>query len=273
MVARGCVRMLIDEPCDGLWNMAVDEALLRVASGKRCGITVRLYRWKHRTVSLGYFSVPDEMFVERCFKTGVDVVRRISGGGAVLHDDEVTYSIIVPRDAIKVSSVLDAYKQLADGVIRALHRLGVDAHFRFERACGDELRRPMANQFCYSACSPVDIVVMGSLKLVGNAQARFKGSILQHGSLPLSWDRKTIESLFGDTASNGCFVSLEDVLTVRPSYEEVIESLQAGFEEALMQPVCVGKLSDEERELASKIAMRKSAVWRQAKASAIDGSD
>jgi len=262
--------MLIDEPCDGSWNMAVDEALLRVASSKRCGITVRLYRWKRKTVSLGYFSTLDAVFVNRCFRMGVDIVRRISGGGVVLHDDEVTYAIVMPREAIRTSSVLDAYKQLADGVIRALRYFGIDAHFRFEHACEDELRRPVANQFCYSVCSPVDIVVMGSLKLVGNAQAKFKDSILQHGSLPLSWDWKTIESLFGAVASKRCFVSPEDVLTARPSYEEVIESLRAGFEEALMQSVYIDKLSDEEYELASKIAMRKSTARMPAKVTAID---
>ncbi|MCS7252563.1 MAG: biotin/lipoate A/B protein ligase family protein [Armatimonadota bacterium] len=262
------VRLLIDEPADGAWNIAVDEAILRAASVRWGITTVRLYMWCRPTISAGYFTRLDEELLNRCKRDGIDVVRRLSGGGIVLHDDEVTYSVVFPKSLIGECSVLAAYRLISKGVVIGLRRLGIEARLVCDglvsadgqddevRACKESHKR-LSDQFCYAVRSPTDIVV-GSMKLVGSAQARCKGAILQHGSVPLRWDEEMLCRLFGNGIIEGrAFTSLEELLLNKPSVDEVVEALCIGFEKAFAQRLQVGMLSEEEINLAIKLMERK----------------
>lgn len=260
-----CVRLLIDKPADGAWNMAVDEAVLRMTSIRRNMLTVRLYMWERPTVSVGYFSRLTEGLLDRCKKRGIDVVRRLSGGGIVFHDDEVTYSVVLPKGLISDCSVLTVCKFVSEGVIIGLSELGVDGRLAHSvSACASGRVEgtihgalPNAAEFCYAMHSPTDIVV-GSAKLVGSAQARCNGAILQHGSVPLGWDKDMLRHLFGDgVLERHEFTSLEELLSYKPSVGDVIEALCVGFERAFGRALHVGKLSDDEVDLALRLAGRK----------------
>lgn len=261
------IRLLIDGPASGAWNMAVDEAILRTTSSGQDMLTVRLYMWERPTISAGYFSKLTDDLLGKCRLHGVDVVRRLSGGGIVLHDDEVTYSVVFPRQLIGDSSVFSVCKFVSRGVIIGLSKLGIEAHLACDistcagaqvkdATCSASVNRVDVG-FCYAVRSPSDIVV-DSVKLVGSAQARCNGAILQHGSVPLSWNGDLLHCLFGDGILEGRgFASLEEVLRCKPSADDVMRALRLGFEEAFGQRLHVGELSDEEVELAFRLSGRK----------------
>lgn len=261
------IRLLIDSPASGAWNMAVDEAILRTASVRQDMLTVRLYMWERPTISAGYFSKLTDDLLDKCKSRGVDVVRRLSGGGIVLHDDEVTYSVVLPRQLIGDSSVFSVCEFVSRGVIIGLSKLGIEAHLACDNStckngqaenagCNTSVNRVDVG-FCYAMCSPTDIVV-DSRKLIGSAQARCNGAILQHGSVPLSWNRELLHCLFGDGILEGRgFASLEEVLRCKPSAEDVVGALRVGFEGAFGQRLHADELSDEEVDLAFRLSDRK----------------
>ena len=171
------VRILIDpQPSLGRWNMAVDEALLESAllTGQ---CTVRWYAWSEPTISLGYFQSAD---LWRHSELGhLPAVRRLSGGGALLHDQELTYSCVLPPSHPLVRIPPNLYVAVHEAILGVLHRLGVQAALRgaSERQHDDEF-------LCFNRGEARDVILSGS-KILGSAQRRRRGAILQHGGLLL----------------------------------------------------------------------------------------
>jgi len=170
-------RLLIDPPTDGVTNMAVDEALLAAAHEPGALPVLRWYRWSEPTLSLGYFQRWND--VPRLLQS-LPRVRRSTGGGAILHDNELTYSIVFPEGTWprKLASevVADMHEAVAD-------ELGVHDFSRF--AGGEQVRLRMEEPFlCFDRRSPNDLVV-GADKIMGSAQRRQGGRLLQHGSIKL----------------------------------------------------------------------------------------
>lgn len=183
--------------------MARDQALLeRAIAGE--GPFLRVYAWARPTLSLGYFQKEEEVAEAGAAQAlGVDVVRRFTGGGAILHDREVTYSVAVP--ATHPWAQLDvngSYLEIARPLLLLLRSRLVQAKFRG----GDEAPVKTPNCFAGSACP--DIVV-GGKKLFGSAQRRKNGAILQHGSLLLDIDRELWAGVFGERLGEG-FISLAE---------------------------------------------------------------
>jgi lipoate-protein ligase A len=175
-------RLIVDhEPASGAWNMAVDEALLEsaVAGGQ---FTLRWYRWDQATLSVGYFQAGNAAQDDARFR-GLPVVRRLSGGGAIIHDHEWTYSCTLPAGHDLARSAHELYACVHEGVIRALAEFGFSAELRGKtEACrGQEF-------LCFGRGDSFD-VVMGGHKILGSAQRRRKGAVLQHGSLVLRASR------------------------------------------------------------------------------------
>lgn len=170
--------MIVDlAPRSGAWNMAVDEALLTSAL-EQALCTLRWYCWSEPTISLGYFqeasSVPPTAWLQ-----GLPVVRRLSGGGAIVHDRELTYSLAVPAAHPLSSAPRDLYGRVHQEVIRGLAECGFAAALRGEKPAESEARF-----LCFERRDDFD-VVCGDVKILGSAQRRRKGAILQHGSLVL----------------------------------------------------------------------------------------
>jgi lipoate-protein ligase A len=164
------------EPRSGADNMAIDESLLVSAIDHKTR-TLRLYRWREPTVSLGYFQKDDDPVLMTRF-AGLPRVRRLSGGGALLHDREITYSITLPDGHPLADAPTLLYDQVHAALVALLNDLGAPAHVRGEK-------RDQPEPFlCFGRGDPRDIVLAGH-KIVGSAQRRRKGAILQHGALLL----------------------------------------------------------------------------------------
>ena len=174
-------RLLVDAGAPGPWNMGVDEALLASVAGG--GVpTLRLYSWAGPWLSLGYAQRIDPLRAEACRSAGVGVVRRATGGGAVLHGADLTYAVAAPERLLPGG--LDAsYARLSEGLGRALETLGVAV-----AAAGPARVRPHVRPFdCFAEAAAHELAV-GGRKLVGSAQRRRAGALLQHGSLRLRPD-------------------------------------------------------------------------------------
>jgi lipoyl(octanoyl) transferase len=172
----GTCRVLIEpEPRSGVWNMALDEALLEAAR-ERGVCTVRWYRWERATVSLGYFQDADAIAAQPEL-AGCPVVRRLSGGGAILHHYEWTYSCTVPPDHRLAGEPSRLYELVHERIIAALAEQGIRATLRGAAQPGRD-----AAFLCFGRGDPRDVVIRGQ-KIVGSAQRRRRGAILQHGSV------------------------------------------------------------------------------------------
>ncbi len=171
----------------GAMNMALDEALLHsVARGDSLPV-LRFYRWQPATVTLGYAqSVVTDVDLDVCRQAGLDVVRRSTGGRAVLHDHEVTYSVIAPLNAdLFGNSVLDCYRVISEVLQKTLLQLGLPAQLVPGKPRGDSQNAMKA--VCFTTPSQYELVVDGR-KVAGSAQKRHGQSFLQHGSIPIEMD-------------------------------------------------------------------------------------
>ena len=232
---------------DAVTSMALDEAILRLNSEGRSPNTLRFWRWQPSAVSIGYFqSLELEVNLEEARREGIQVVRRITGGGAVFHDTngELTYSLVckeedLPRD------ILESYRLICGGLVKGLGLLGLEAEFR-----------------------PVNDVLVRGRKISGSAQTRRWGSVLQHGTILISPDvrlmfrvlRVSPEKL-SDKAISSVFervTTIERELGRKPGFEEVREAMIKGFEGVLGVGFEEGDLTGEELELARKLALKYS---------------
>ena len=174
-------RLVLDPPMPGNENMEKDlEIMEEVATGEYPP-TLRLYRWAPPAVSLGYFQDENEVVdMSACRDLGIDVVRRPTGGRAVLHQDELTYSIIVPEahPFINRGGVMDAYRGISRGIITAFNLLGIVASITPE----EEARAVLTLGSCFDTSSAYEIQVKDK-KVVGSAQLRRDGIVLQHGAI------------------------------------------------------------------------------------------
>lgn len=182
MVGDGSIRLLIDPPLDGPTNMARDEALLQRVDRGEVPATMRLYQWEPATLSLGYFQAYAEVAEQPAAIQAMPVVRRTTGGGAIIHANELTYSLTLPNDhPLLAGGPVRLYEIVHDAAIDMLSSLGVAAR----RAGGDGQPNAQRGPFlCFQRRHCVDVVI-GSHKVLGSAQRRTSGAVLQHGSLQL----------------------------------------------------------------------------------------
>ena len=252
---------------DGATNMAVDEAVMwAVLEGKSLP-TIRFYGWEPFCLSIGYAqSMAKEVDLERCRVAGIDCVRRPTGGRAVLHGDELTYSIVAPQDEPRVAGgIVESYRRLSLGLVQGLADLGVDA-------CEAAPQRGPVKEtsaVCFDAPSHYEVTV-GGHKLIGSAQMRRKGMVLQHGSLPLYGDITRIldylrlpsedrrSELRSELAAKA--TTLEAVLGRTVPFDLVAESMAHGFGSRLDLELAPGTLTPYEEELAAGLRRDKYAT-------------
>ncbi|MCX7597705.1 MAG: lipoate--protein ligase family protein [Armatimonadetes bacterium] len=249
-------RVVVDGPASGSWNMSVDEALLQAARQGLAPVTLRFYRWTPPTLSLGYFQDAGEVSLETLRQLGLGLVRRPTGGRAILHDDELTYSIVLPATAIPGGQSLGrSYRQISAALMAGLRRLGLQARMGAEEARRDNL--PAA---CFALSTRADLTAAGH-KIIGSAQVRRDGFILQHGSIPLTLDREKHARVFPareDTQKLAAKAAgLVDILGRRPPWEELVEAFVAGFSEVLGADFVPSSLLPEEQQMAKHIEQEK----------------
>jgi lipoate-protein ligase A len=186
-------RILITPPARGAWNMAVDESILEHIQRGEAKPTLRLYAWNPPCLSLGHAQPFKDVDVARLKQRGWEVVRRVTGGRAILHTDELTYSIIgKEQEPVLAGGVLESYNRIAQALLKAVYDLGLPVEMKVGRVENNIEPNPV----CFEVPSTYEITVHDK-KLIGSAQARKKGGVLQHGSLPLYGDLTRIcDALF-----------------------------------------------------------------------------
>lgn len=254
-------RLIEDEFHDGAWNMAVDEAILRSIAGGDSPATLRLYGWRPACVSLGRGQPADVVDWQACEADGVACVRRATGGRAILHRNDVTYSICLPlNDPRARGDVTESYRRLSEGLAEGVSLLGVSV----ERAsAGENGTEPSAA--CFDASAGYEIVCRGR-KLLGSAQLRSHGALLQHGSLLLYGDvGAVVDFLALSGEERGALrarlrqaaLTLEEAAGRRFSFREVADALQRGIGRALNVHLERGRLEVTERRMAAELAETK----------------
>ena len=185
-------RLIIHGKNDQFYNMAVDEAIAKTTGEKHLFPTLRFYQWNPATLSLGYFQkFKTEINYEFCKLNNIGVVRRITGGRAVLHDDEITYSVCIPADnPLYEKNLIDSYKLIAEALAEGLAILGLNPQFNYKK-----LPDVHSSSACFDAPSLYEITVNGK-KIIGSAQKRFQNVFLQHGSIPFTIDSEKLFNCF-----------------------------------------------------------------------------
>ena len=222
-------------------NMAVDRAVLVASSEGKVSPTVRFYGWEPSAISIGYFqSLEEEVDLDTCRKLGVDYVRRITGGGAVFHEEELTYSIVIPETHPQIpKNILKSYGRICGAVMKGLDNLGIESRY-----------------------VPINDIITGGKKISGNAQTRKAKIVLQHGTVLTDVDvdkmfsvlkvpnEKIKDKLIADVKQR--VTSIKHVLGKEIRFEDVSEAMKRGFEEEFNVDLIEEPLSEEEKELTRK---------------------
>ncbi|HEV3232816.1 MAG TPA: lipoate--protein ligase family protein [Candidatus Dormibacteraeota bacterium] len=225
-------RLIVDPPADGATNMARDRALLdQLVAGERPA-TLRFYGWSPACVSLGLGQKDDVLDLDAVRRAGLDVVRRPTGGQALLHDDELTYSVVASQaDPVVGGTLMATYHAITEALLRGLLDLGVDG----QGAPCEPRPASGVTPVCFASASAEEVLV-GGRKLLASAQWRSRGAFLQHGSLLLTDRQVDLPALMRDEAARALrpiSVSLAEMLPRVPSRERLVEALAAGFAEVL----------------------------------------
>jgi lipoate-protein ligase A len=243
--------------------MAVDEAILE-HTGRGVSLpTLRLYAWDPACLSLGHAQPFADVDMDRLTKRGWDVVRRATGGRAILHTDELTYSVIAPLHEPRVGgSVLESYNRLAKALLLAVKYLQLPVEMK--DAGRNEV--PSNNPVCFEVPSSYEITVNGK-KLIGSAQARKKEGVLQHGSLPLAGDLSRIcQALVFENESARANASkrlldrattVESGLGFRVAWETAAQAFVGAFEAQLGLSLKREELSESESGRANELVAEK----------------
>src|SRR5919107_5564404 len=215
-------------------NMAIDEALIENVDEAP---VLRIYGWRPAAVSIGYFqSIRDEVDIEKCREIGVDFVRRLTGGGAVLHEFELTYSFITKQYP---QNIMESYRWVCEAVVMSINGLGFDASF-----------------------IPLNDIVVKGKKVSGSAQTRRNGVLLQHGTVLLSVD---IDKMFcvlkvpSEKLKDKIIKDVKERVTslAGTTFEEVASSLKTSFAAKFDAKLLVDTMSTDETSRARWLAERK----------------
>lgn len=266
-------RLIRSQPAPGAWNMAVDEAVLESVGHNDSLPTLRLYQWSPPCLSLGYSQPAADVDRQALQENGWELVRRPTGGRAILHTDELTYSVIAPIYEPRLAgSLLESYRRLAQALLLALRSLGLPAR---ADDIYPQVENTQENQpVCFERPSNYEITVEGK-KLVGSAQARRPDGVLQHGSLPLTGDLTRITRALwfpSEQARQAACTRLlaraatvESILNRQVPWEEAASMFENAFARTLNLHFIPGDLTDEEQARAKELVAGKyaSAAWTE----------
>ena len=244
--------------------MAVDEAILEHIHRGESKPTLRLYSWNPPCLSLGHAQPFKDVDVERLRARGWEVVRRLTGGRAILHTDELTYSVTGSADEpVLAGGVLESYNRLSKALLHAVRDLGLAVEVKENEGSPAGQN---SNPVCFEVPSTYEITINGK-KLIGSAQARKKEGVLQHGSLPLTGDLTRIcDALVfeNETARQNAkerllsrATTIESVLSAGIDWERAAQSLVHGFEAELGIQFERGEMSASEIQRAEELVKEK----------------
>jgi len=257
-------RLIISPPATGSWNMAADEAILDSIGMNESLPTIRLFAWDPPCLSLGYAQSINDVDKAALAENGWGLVRRMTGGRAILHADELTYSIIAPHDEPLVTgNLLESYQRIARGLLRTLELMGIKGEINKAPV---NVNSYTPGQVCFVVPSAFEITFRGK-KLIGSAQARRKHGVLQHGSLPMGGDLGRIIKVLSFTDGSDRNKSLgklmdhatnlEMITGLRLSWETAATAFIEAFKSELGLKLTPGELSLKESEKIVKLMRSK----------------
>jgi lipoate-protein ligase A len=248
-------RVIVDSKAsDPYTNMAIDEALFLRYNESLSRPTFRIYRWEPAALSLGYFQQPQkELFLDKINESNIPYVRRITGGGIIFHDAELTYSLVCSKDDLNIKSVKDSYRKLCSFIINTYKNLGLKASFANEKA---DFKKKNFSSFCFASNQKYDILIEGK-KIGGNAQRRKKNVVFQHGSIPFKLDINRILSWLKNKSMENKVCSLEDALKKTVDYGEIKDLLVKNFKRSFKVDIVTDELTDIEKRLSRTLKTNK----------------
>lgn len=241
-------------------NMAIDEAMMTAHREGRVPPTIRFYGWFPATLSIGYFQRAEkEVDMVTLKKHGIGFVRRMTGGRAVLHDRELTYSVVVAEENPLIPpTVSESYRIVSQGLLAGFQRLGLEAYL----SSPEETSKEHSSSICFDSPSDYELVVAGK-KVAGSAQTRQRGVMLQHGSILLDLDpdllfdllrfpservKERLKQGFADKA-----VTINQLCQREVAMAEVITAFAEGFAQGMGIQLLPGELTTYELELAEEL--------------------
>lgn len=252
-------RLLTTEFRNAFENMAIDEAILKACSQGQSPPTIRFYGWKPHAVSLGYSQrIEETVNLDACERLGIDIVRRATGGRAVLHDEELTYSLISPLDnPLFPPNVLGTYRKISSCLIEGFKRLDINAQMLVSKEDRCLVVKKRMNPSCFLSPSWYEIMVDGK-KICGSAQRRVNGAFLQHGSILMRFNaQKLFETLVFKGLGreevidylNSSITSVNEQLGRSINFFELQGIFIEGFQEGIGVELRKGYLSLYEQQL------------------------
>ncbi len=208
-------------------NMALDSVMWNIAKAKPDTAILRFYTWKPSGVSLGANQKPENIVdVEFCKEINIPVVARITGGSAIFHDKEITYSFSATNDEEFFPGPMSSYEKICGALKSGLKNLGIDVGWR-GISIGKE--PSLTNRDCFSLSTRHDLVIDGK-KIIGSAQRKDRTSFLQHGSLLIDIQRHLWEKIFLQNPDFSRIICLSEILTQVPDLDSIVSALVDGFE-------------------------------------------
>jgi lipoate-protein ligase A len=234
-------RLLKTQNNSAFTNMAIDRAVMVAISKDKVPPTVRFYTWQPPAISIGYFqSLNEEVDLEVCQNLGVEYVRRITGGGAVFHDKELTYSIVIAESHHLVpKNILESYRRICGAVIKGLKHLWIESKY-----------------------APINDIIVNNKKISGSAQTRKSKTVLQHGTVLIDVDvdkmfmllkvpnEKIKDKLIADVKQR--VTSIKHISGNIVSFNDAADAMKTGFEEEFGIELVEGNLTKEESGLTKK---------------------
>lgn len=249
----GTWRFIDTGACRASYNMAMDEAIATTVRKGNSPATLRLYEWSIPSVSIGYFQKMTDIDIDYCRERGIPIVRRPTGGRAILHDYEITYSFSIKTDSEVFSrGLLDSYKKISKAFSCALSKIGIASELKLQR-------EPHRNRspLCFESTSYGEITI-NSKKVIGSAQKRWPGGLLQQGSIPFIIDEDEVAKVFRLKSSEigKKFTGLKKILSDL-NIESFKNAIRASFEETFDTRLISSFPSHEEVSLAGELEVRK----------------
>ncbi|MGB9716518.1 MAG: lipoate--protein ligase family protein [Thermodesulfovibrionales bacterium] len=234
------------------YNMAVDEAIAISVKKGDSPPTLRLYGWSIPSVSIGYSQKVSDIDFDYCKKKGIPIVRRPTGGRAILHSNEITYSFSVKTDDVLFSKNLrDSYRKISKAFVVFFLKIGLSPDVRLLRET-----RHSRSPLCFESVSYGEITIKDK-KIIGSAQKRWNDGLLQQGSIPISIDREEMERVFRlQSPIEGRLVGLKEIIH-QLNYEVLKNIIKDSFEEVFDKALLKLPLSKEETSLAMELESKK----------------
>lgn len=251
---------------DAAYNMALDEALLEWHAEGLIPPVIRFYQWEPAALSIGYFQrVERDIHLPAVKEMGLGFVRRPTGGRAVLHEHELTYSVIVSEDYPDMpKTVTEAYRVISEGILQGFRNLGLQAEFSVPES--DSQREALSqpkSAVCFDAPSWYELVVEGK-KVAGSAQTRQKGVILQHGAILIDLDEDKYLNCFSYESEekrqkvkerlSQKAVSINKIISKAIEVDQCIPAFKNGFESALNIHLTSFSLTPEQQQYVENLA-------------------